>query len=155
MKRYTVWTFLFLLLFSSAAGAVLENDPIRALISEIEWLQRYIYILEELADVTQVERHAARVALDSIDDTLANVDVYLESARDALAVAANAAERADWASVIADLEQYRQEQVSQYNSVAYTIELLDAEIERIEREIIETKKQLEKAILRLMKLVFG
>ncbi|MDE0482373.1 MAG: hypothetical protein OXI67_07355, partial [Candidatus Poribacteria bacterium] len=63
------------------------------------------------------------------------------------------AERADWLAVIADLEKYRTEQESEYNSVAYTIQLLEVEIDGLNADIAEVRKEITIAYARLAKLL--
>ena len=77
----------------------------------------------------------------------------LPVAKAELADADNDAERADWESFIAYLEKYRTEQMYQYNSVAYTIQMLESEIDSLNADIAEVKKKITEAYAALEALL--
>ena len=157
MKRYTAYTlFLLIALF---LGAVLTNTAnandaeIEALLDEIASLEQKLTRLKQSVVSKQFDIETARRNLSYIADTIANVDMYIASAKAELAAADNDAERADWLAVIADLEKYRTERESEYHSVAYTIQLLASEIDGLNVEIAEVKKEITKAYARLAELL--
>ncbi len=132
MKRYKVYILAFsllLLLGSSCFDGVHANDAeVEALREEIATLENKRNQLALSKAKTEKERDDARKQLESLAESIDNVDAYIKSARAALAAADNDAERQDWLAVIADLAKYRQKLLYQYNSAAYTIQLLDTNI---------------------------
>jgi len=157
MKRWTASTlFLLIALFLSATptNTANANDAeIEALLDEIASLEQELTRLKQSVASKQSDIDTARRNLSYIADTIANVDMYIASAKAELAAADNDAERADWLAVIADLEDYRQSQVYQYNSVAYTIQLLEAEMEGLNADIAEVQKEITTAYARLAELL--
>ena len=103
--------------------------------------------------MTENALDSSRQSLTYIQQNIENADRYIASARDAYAAADNEEEREDWAAVIQDLEDYRQSQVYQYNSVAYTILLLEDQIDTLNADIAEVEKQIRKAYARLAELL--
>ncbi len=157
MKRWTAYTlFLFIALF---LGATLTNTAnandaeIEALLDEIASLEQELTRLEQSVASKQSDIETTRRNLSYIADTITNVDMYIASAKAELAAADNDAERADWLAVIADLEKYRTERESEYNSVAYTIQLLEAEIDGLNADIAEVRKEITIAYARLAELL--
>ncbi len=157
MKRWTAYTlFLLIALF---LGATLTNTAnandaeIEALLDKITSLEQELTRLEQSVTSKQSDIETARRNLSYIADTIANVDMYIASAKAELAAADNDAERADWLAVISDLEKYRTERESEYNSVAYTIQLLEAEIDGLNADIAEVRKEITIAYARLAKLL--
>ncbi len=157
MKRWTASTlFLLIALFLGATlthTANANDAEIEALLDEIASLEKKLTRLKKSVDSKQSDIETARRNLSYIADTIANVDMYITSAKAELAAADNDAERADWLAVIADLEKYRTEQESEYNSVAYTIQLLEAEIDGLNADIAEVKKEITIAYARLFELL--
>ncbi|MDE0315155.1 MAG: hypothetical protein OXM61_09650 [Candidatus Poribacteria bacterium] len=157
MKRWTASTlFLLIALFLGAIPTHTANAndaEIEALLDEIASLEKKLTRLKKSVDSKQSDIETARRNLSYIADTIANVDMYIASAKAELAAADNDAERADWLAVIADLEKYRTEQESEYNSVAYTIQLLEAEIDGLNADIAEVKKEITIAYARLFELL--
>ena len=157
MKRWTASTlFLLIALFLGATlthTANANDAEIEALLDEIASLEQELTRLKKSVASKQSDFDTARRNLSYIADTIANVDMYIASAKAELAAADNDAERADWLAVIADLEDYRQSQVYQYNSVAYTIQLLEAEIDGLNADIYQVRKEITIAYARLFELL--
>ncbi|MDE0483674.1 MAG: hypothetical protein OXI67_13920 [Candidatus Poribacteria bacterium] len=157
MKRWTASTlFLLIALFLGATftNTANANDAeIEALLDEIASLEQELTRLKKSVDSKQFDIETARRNLSYIADTIANVDMYIASAKAELAAADNDAERADWLAVIADLEKYRTERKSEYNSMAYTIHLLEVEIEGLNADIAEVEKKITIAYARLLELL--
>ncbi|MDE0484446.1 MAG: hypothetical protein OXI67_17845 [Candidatus Poribacteria bacterium] len=157
MKRLTASTlFLLIALFLGATftNTANANDAeIEALLDEIASLEQELTRLKKSVDSKQFDIETARRNLSYIADTIANVDMYIASAKAELAAADNDAERADWLAVIADLEKYRTEQKSEYNSVAYTIHLLEVEIDGLNTDIAKVEKEITIAYARLFELL--
>lgn len=157
MKRYKVSTFLFLLtallMLESLCNTANANDAeIEALLDEIADLESELKRLEKAKATTENALENSRQSLTYIQQNIKNADRYIASAQQAYAAADNDEEREDWAAVIQDLEDYRQSQVYQYNSVAYTIQLLVAQIDILNADIAEVEKQIRKAYARLAEL---
>ena len=157
MKRWTA-SILFLLIalflgatFTNTANA--NDAEIEALLDEIASLEQELKRLKKSVDSKQTDIETARRNHSYIADTITNVDMYITSAKAELAAADNDAERADWLAVIADLEKYRTEQKSEYNSVAYTIQLLESEIDNLNADIAEVEKEITIAYARLLELL--
>ena len=157
MKRWTACTlFLLIALFLGATLTNIANAndaEIEALLDKIAYLEQKLTRLEQSVASKQSDIDTARRNLSYIADTIANVDMYIASAKAELAAADNEAERADWLAVIADLEKFRTERESEYNSVAYTIQLLEAEIDGLNADIAEVKKEITIAYARLAELL--
>ena len=157
MKRWTASTlFLLIALFLGATlthTANANDAETEALLDKIAYLEQELTRLEQSVASKQSDFDTARRNLSYIADTIANVDMYIASAKAELAAADNDAERADWLAVIADLEDYRQSQVYQYNSVAYTIQLLEAEIDGLNADIYQVRKEITIAYARLFELL--
>ncbi len=157
MKRWTAYTlFLLIALFLGATptNTANANDAeIEALLDEIDDLENECNSLAKSKDKAESERDAETEKLNAISASIANTDRYIASAKKAYDAAENDEERADWASVIEDLEDYRQSQVYQYNSVAYTIQLLTSEIDGLNVDIATVKKEIKKAYARLFELL--
>ena len=157
MKRWTACTlFLLIALFLGATLTNIANAndaEIEALLDKIAYLEQKLTRLEQSVASKQSDIDTARRNLSYIADTITNVDMYIASAKAELAAADNEAERADWLAVIADLEKYRTERESEYNSVAYTIQLLEAEIDGLNADIAEVKKEITIAYARLAELL--
>ena len=157
MKRWTACTlFLLIALFLGATLTNIANAndaEIEALLDEIAYLEQKLTRLEQSVASKQSDIDTARRNLSYIADTITNVDMYIASAKAELAAADNEAERADWLAVIADLEKYHTERESEYNSVAYTIQLLEAEIDGLNADIAEVKKEITIAYARLAELL--
>lgn len=155
MKRYTTYSLLFLLVlmlcssFSHSANADPEIEALLDLISDLE--SERDSLVQSKAEA-EAERDAARVSLNGIWDALSQTDMFLSSAWDAYAAAQNDVERAYWASVIEDLENYRQVLIYQYNSVVYTVSRLNAEIETLNKAIAKIQSRLDQAYARLAEL---
>ena len=157
MKRYTAYTlFLLIALFLGAipTNTANANDAeIEALLDKIAYLEQKLKRLEQSVASKQSDIETAKRNLSYIADTIVNVDMYIASAKAELAAADNDAERADWLAVIADLEKYRTERESEYNSVAYTIQLLESEIDGLNADIAEVRKEITIAYARLAELL--
>ena len=158
MKRYKFSTFLFvltaLLILGSLFSTANANDAeIEALLDQIADLESELKRLEKAKATTENALDNSRQSLTYIHQNIENADRYIASARDAYAAADNEEEREDWAAVIQDLEDYRQSQVYQYNSVAYTIQLLEDQIDTLNADIAEVEKQIRKAYARLAELL--
>ncbi len=158
MKRYKFSTFLFvltaLLILGSLCNTANANDAeIEALLDQIADLESELKRLEKAKATTENALDNSRQSLTYIHQNIENADRYIASARDAYAAADNDEEREDWAAVIQDLEDYRQSHVYQYNSVAYTIQLLEAEIENLNAGIAAVKKEIKQAYARLAELL--
>jgi len=158
MKLYKVSTFFFLmtalLMLGSLFNTANANDAeIEALLEQIADLESELKRLEKAKAMTERNLENSRQSLTYIQQNIENADRYIASARKAYAAADNDEEREDWAAVIEDLEAYRQTQVYQYNSVAYTIQLLEAQIDRINTDIAAVMKEIKKAYARLAELL--
>ncbi len=127
---------------------------------EVAEILAKIDVLEKQRDRLFKSKYKAESDLDltqqrlrSMADSIANVDAYIASAQAAFDAADNDEERADWAAVIADLNQYRQKLLYQYNSIAYTIHLLESRINTLAREIADIENQLMALYARLFELI--
>ena len=157
MKRWTASTlFLLIALFLGATlthTANANDAEIKALLDEIADLESKHNSLAKSKNKAESERDAETEKLNYISASIANTDRYIASAKKAYDAAENDEERADWASVIEDLEDYRQSQVYQYNSVAYTIQLLASKIDNLNADIAKVKKEITIAYARLFELL--
>ena len=157
MTRLRVYSLLFLTLFigvSFTSIADANDAAIKALLAEIASLESHLDSLLKTKSKKQADLNEAKqISLSNISQNIANADRYIASAKEMHAAAENDAERADWAAVIRDLEDYRQSQVYQYNSVSYTIELLEYEIESLNAAIADVEKKIKEAYARLAALL--
>ena len=152
MTRIKVYSFLFLTLFigiSFTSIADANDDAIKALLAEIASLESNLDSLLETESKKQADLNDARQSLSNISQNIDNADRYIASAKAAYDAAEDDDERADWAAVIEDLEKYRQSEVYQYNSVSYTIELLESEIESLRVNIEAVEKKIKVAYKQL------
>ena len=156
MTRIKVYSLLFLslfigVIFTSIADA--NDAAIEALLADIADLEATLDSLLEAKSDKEAELDDERQSLTNIAENIANADRYIASAKENHADAEDDAERADWAAVIEDLEDYRQSEVFQYNSVSYTIELLESEIESLNAAIADVEKKIKEAYARLAALL--
>ena len=156
MTRIKVYSFLFLTLFiaiSYTSIADANDAAIKALLAEIASLEDERDSLVKAKAKKEVELEEERQSLSNISQNIDNADRYIASAKENHDAADNDAERADWAAVIEDLEKYRQSEVYQYNSVSYTIELLESDIEGLNVDITIVKEKIANAYARLAELL--
>ena len=156
MSRFQAYILFFFLplLIGIAFVHIADADPeIDALLDEIAALESERESLAESKAEAETEKAAATESLNSLSDSIVKVERQIDVAYDAYMTAANDEERAHWASVLADLEKYRQTLVGEYNSVAYTIEMLESDIERLNRNIAAVESSLQEAYARLEELL--
>ena len=153
IKVYSL-LFLTLFIFISLATIASANDAeIDALRKEIASLEDELDSLSKTKAKKELDLEDERQSLTNIQQNIANADRYIASAKENYDAADNDAERADWAAVIEDLEDYRQSEVYRYNSVSYTIELLESDIKSLKNNIDAVERKIKVANARLAELL--